>query len=154
MQEKKKEYYEEFWNYPRATYISRISISGDWLEVVWVNYVTTTVLNAAASTSLHLNTKTVNVAQKVCCRASHMYRKYSFFILSIQMRTILKIMCYFTIKEISGVSTLFTLLKWVFFEGRQREFFPARRAKIEENVVGSLGFLHNRYQRDSGTYNS
>ena len=52
----------------------------------------------------------------------------------IQMRTILKIMCYFTIKEISGVSTLFTLLKWVFFEGQQREFFPARRAKIVENV--------------------
>jgi hypothetical protein len=61
------------------------------------------------------------------------------------MRTILKIMCYFTIKEISGVSTLFTLLKWVFFEGRQREFFPARRAKIVENVVGCLGLLHNRY---------
>ena len=56
-------------------------------------------------------------------------------------------MCYFTIKEISGVSILFTLLKWVFFEGQQREFFPARRAKNIENVVGSLGFLHNRYQR-------
>ena len=64
------------------------------------------------------------------------------------MRTILKIMCYFTIKEISGVSTLFTLLKWVFFEGQQREFFPARRAKIVENVVGSLGLLHNRYDKN------
>ena len=104
------------------------------------DFIATSVLNIAASTSLHLNTKTVNVAQKVCCRASHMYRKYSFFVLSIQMRTILKIMCYFTIKEISGVSTLFTLLKWVFFEGRQREFFPARRAKIVENVVECLVF--------------
>jgi hypothetical protein len=62
------------------------------------------------------------------------------------MRTILKIMCYFTIKEISGVSTLFTLLKWVFFEGRQREFFLVREVKIVENVVGSLGLSHNRYQ--------
>ena len=34
--------------------------------------------------------------------------------------------------------------KWGKNEGQQREFFPARRAKFEENVAGALDVLNNR----------